>query len=188
MNYMSVILEEKKLDSKHKKMAEKLKVLREDLKKSNVRISKEFKKVGNSIYCVNAMPYISKDRDVLKKPEEVVSVRINWKKKSFEGMTTDEIFNELKQQWCWYVTVVDEEHTRNKYKNKDTLCVVFDSKEKAEKAKKIFNEMFLTAIEQDCIDEYKHFRLNPDKRLLTFDKLIGRRAYELYNMVDKGEI
>ena len=188
MNFMTVMLEERKLDSKFKKFAKKLEILKEKVKKEHVKIAKDLKKIGNSMYCLNAIPYISKERDVLKKPEEIVSIRINWKKKSFEGMTTDQIMNELKQQWCWYVVVVDEEHTRNKYKNKDTICVVFDTQEKAEKARRLFNKMFLTAIEQDCIEEYKHFRLNPDKRPLTFDKIIGKRAYELYDMIDKGEI
>ena len=188
MNFMTIILNEKVLTAKNKKIASKLEIVKDTIKKEKLKISKTLKKVGTSMYCVNAMPYISADRDVLKKPDEVCSVRINWKQKSFEGMTTDEIVKELKQQWCWYTTVVDEEHTRNKFKNKDVICVVFDDKDEAEKSLKVFNNMFLTAIEQDCIEEYKKFKQNPDKRPLTFDKIIGPKAYELYDQVDKGEI
>lgn len=46
--------------------------------------------------------------------------------------------------------------------------------------------MFRTAIEQDAIDEYKHFKQNPMKRPLTYDKLIDN-AYDLYDLVDRGE-
>ena len=51
----------------------------------------------------------------------------------------------------------------------------------------LFNKLFMTAIEQDCVDEYKKFKLNPDKRVLSFDKQIDN-AYELYELVDKGEL
>lgn len=188
MNFMTIILNEKVLTAKNKKIASKLDVVKDIVKKEKLKISKTIKKIGNSMYCLNAMPYISADRDVLKKPDEVCSIRINWKQKTFEGMTTDQIMNELKPQWCWYTTVVDEEHTRNKFKNKDIICAVFDSKEEAEKSLNAFNAMFLTAIEQDCIEEYKRFKQNPDKRPLTFDKIIGQRAYELYEQVDNGDI
>ena len=35
--------------------------------------------------------------------------------------------------------------------------------------------------------EYKKFKQNPDKRILSFDKLVDN-AYDLYEQVDKGEL
>ena len=52
---------------------------------------------------------------------------------------------------------------------------------------KVFKSMFMTAIEQDCVEEYKKFKQNPDKRILSFDKLVDN-AYDLYEQVDKGEL
>ena len=31
----------------------------------------------------------------------------------------------------------------------------------------------ITAMEQDAIDEYKHFKENPEKRVLSFDKIFS---------------
>ena len=45
----------------------------------------------------------------------------------------------------------------------------------------------MTAIEQDCVEEYRKFKQNPDKRILSFDKLVDN-AYDLYEQVDKGEL
>lgn len=114
-------------------------------------------------------------------------MRVNWKKKTFEGMSTNEIANQLKEQYGWNITTVDADHTRNKYKNKTDAWVVFDTKEEAERNMKLFNSMFITAIELDAIEEYKRFKENPAKRPLTFDKLV-ENAYELYEAVDQGEI
>lgn len=188
MNFMSVILEERKLTAKDtKKFGSTIENLKNIIKKEKVKISKNIKKVGNSMYCVNALPYIASTRDVLKKPDIVCSIRVNWKQKSYIGMSTNDIIKELKEQWCWYTSIVDEEHSRNKFKNKDIICVVFDSKEQAEKNMEIFKKLFMTAIEQDCVEEYKKFKQNPDKRVLSFDKLVDN-AYELYEKVDKGEL
>ena len=123
----------------------------------------------------------------MKKSTDVCNIRVNWKGTNFTGMTTDEICNKLKVQYGWNVTLVDKEHTRNKFKNKNVCWVVFDTEEQAKDALRHFNSMFMTAIELDCIEEYKRFKLNPEKRPLTFDKLVDN-AYELYEMVDNGEI
>ena len=187
MNFMSMVLDEKEVSKRDKKLIKKVEELKELVKKEHIKINKSLKRLGKSTYCLNSMPYIPKSRDVLIKPSEVCSIRVNWKKKSFEGMSTDDIIKELKVQWCWYTAIVDEEHSRNKYKNKDTICVVFDSEEKAKKYMNVFNKLFMTAIEKDCVEEYKKFKLNPDKRILSFDKLVNN-AYELYEAVDKGEL
>lgn len=188
MNFMAVILEERKLTAKdNKKFGATVESLKNLIKKEKIKISKTIKKVGNSMYCVNALPYIAGTRDVLKKPDEVCSIRINWKGKSYANVPTSVAIKELKEQWCWYTSIVDEEHSRNKFKNKDIICVVFDTKEEAEKNMEIFKNLFMTAIEQDCVEEYKKFRQNPDKRVLSFDKLVDN-AYELYEKVDNGEL
>ena len=90
----------------------------------------------------------------------------------------------MPEQYGWNVITVDKEHTRNNYQNKETCWCVFNKKEKALVALKIFNSMFRTAIEQDCIDEYKKFKQNPAKRVLTFNALIPN-AYDLYDLVDQ---
>jgi hypothetical protein len=188
MNLMSVVLEERKLTGKDaKKFGAKVEELKNIVKKEKIKISQTIKKIGNSMYCVNALPYIASSRDVLKKPDSICSIRVNWKKKSFAGLTTEQMIKELKEQWCWYTSIVDEEHSRNKFKNKDIICVVFDTKEEAEKNMEVFKKMFMTAIEQDCVEEYKKFKQNPDKRILSFDKLVDN-AYDLYEQVDNGEL
>jgi len=45
----------------------------------------------------------------------------------------------------------------------------------------------MTAMELDCIEEYKRFKENPEKRPLTFDMLCSN-AYELYEQVDNDEL
>ena len=185
MNLMALVLDEK--TTKDKKLHKKVNELKDLVKKEKIKINKTIKKIHNSMYCLNGLPYIPLTRDVLVKPNGVCSIRVNWKNKSFDGMSTDDIVKELKEQWCWYTSVVDEDHSRNKYKNKNTICVVFDKKEEAEKSMQIFNKLFMTAIENDCVEEYKKFKQNPDKRILSFDKLIDN-AYELYDKVDKGEL
>lgn len=185
MNYMSLVLGERKVPDNNKNLANKIDELKVLVKKNKIKFNKTIKKLGNTMYSVNGLPYISVSRDVLKKPDSICSIRVNWKKKSMGDMTLDEAIKELKEQWCWNVSVVDEEHTRNKYKNKDIICVVFDTKEEAEKNMEIFNKLFMTAIEQDCVEEYKRFKENPDKRPLTFDRLVSNYA-ELYQAVDDG--
>ena len=76
---------------------------------------------------------------------------------------------------------------RNKYKNKSTVWVVFDTEKKAKQAMEVFNSMFITAMEQDTVDEYKRFKESPEKRILSFDKILPT-AYDLYEAVDKGEM
>ena len=110
---------------------------------------------------------------------------INWNKESFTGLSTDEILKKLKKQYGWTVTVVDADHKRNKFKNKNIIWVIFDSSEEASRNMNLFNSMFITAMELDCINEYKKFKQSPDKRPLTFDKLCNT-AYDLYDQIDKG--
>ena len=77
--------------------------------------------------------------------------------------TIDNINNantELKDQWGWTIVTVDAEHQRNKYKNKSTAWVIFDTEEKAKTYMNLFNKMFITAIEWDAIEEYKKFKKN----------------------------
>lgn len=186
MNLMCAILSNT-FSSKDPKFNAKLENLKERLKKSGFKVNDKFTKIGDTYYYNNCLPLVNKARDVLKKPEGVCKIKVNWKKKLFPGMTTSEIYDQLKEQWGWTVTTVDAEHSRNKYKNKINAWVVFDTEEEAKKAMSMFNAMFMTAIEQDAIDEYKKFKENPDKRPLSFDKLVVN-AYELYEAVDKGEL
>jgi len=187
MNLMPFVLSDEEFNIKNKNIVNKIEKVKKALKTSKIKIKKVNKKIGDIFYCDNYLPFIKPDRDVLKKSTDVCNIRVNWKGTNFAGMTTDEICNKLKVQYGWNVTLVDKEHTRNKFKNKNVCWVVFDTEEQAKEALHIFNSMFMTAIELDCIEEYKRFKLNPEKRPLTFDKLVDN-AYELYEMVDKGEI
>lgn len=187
MNLMYVIVNNLEYTGKNKAIKARVENLQTRLKKQKIKISDKNVLIGETHYYNNVLPFIAKERDVLIKPEDSCKIRVNWKKKSFAGMTTDQIVNELKEQWGWGVTVVDADHTRNKYKNRSDYWVIFDTKEEAENMRKLFNSMFLTAIEQDCIEEYKRFKENPEKRILSFDKLVSN-AYDLYEAVDKGEM
>ena len=189
MNYMSVVMSDVKV--KNDNLNKKIERIRVNLKKNKIKITEKYKKVGDQVYYRNAIPYVSNMRDVLNKPQKICKILVNWGKKTFRGMTVKDILNSetIKSQYGWIVDIVDSDHSRNNYKNKETVWVVFDTEEKAKKAMEIFNEMFLTAIEQDCIEEYKNFKKNPMKRPLTFDKVLGKeQAYPLYELVDKGEI
>ena len=184
MNLMHIILSDIPVINKRKYGArEKIILGKQLLEKYRLKISNEYTQLGSALYYKNCLPLIVKTRDVLKKPLEVCKIRVNWKRK----ICTPEEYLSLKEQWGWTVTVVDAGHTRNKYKNKSTLWVVFDSKERAQKALTTFNTLFITAMEQDAIEEYKKFKENPEKRILSFDKILPT-AYELYEEVDKGNI
>lgn len=187
MNLMSFVLSTEEYNIKNKNIVRRIDKAKKAVKDEKLKIKKLSKKIGDVFYCDNYLPLISEDRDILKKSTDICSIRVNWKNLSFENMTTDEIVKELKPQFAFNITIVDREHTRNKFKNKSVCWVVFDTKEQAKKALQIFNSMFITAIELDCIEEYKRFKLNPEKKPLTFDKLV-ENAYELYEQVDKGEI
>lgn len=188
MNYMSVVMSDVKV--KGDGLNRKIENIRLNLKKQKIKITEKYRKIGDQVYYKNALPYISNMRDVLNKPTMICKIRVNWCKKNFKGMSVSDILkNELKEQYGWIIDIVDADHSRNNYKNKETVWVIFDTEEKAKKAMELFNEMFLTAIEQDCIEEYKNFRKNPVKRPLTFDKVLGKeQAYPLYELVDKGEL
>lgn len=187
MNYMSIILGERDVPKNNKRLSDSVEKLKQSIKKAKVKIDNKFVKLGDTLYYDNCLPYIPATRDVLKKPDGVCPIKVNWKKKSFEGMTTDEICKILKPQWGWCVAVVDEDHTRNKFKNKTIAWIVFDTEAEAKNTMTLFNKMFFTAIEKDTVDEYKKFKQNPEKRVLSFDKLVPN-AYELYDQVDKGEL
>ena len=156
---------------------------KELLEKYKLKIDSDYIKLGNILYFYNHLPKIVKTRDVLTKPQVVCKIRVNWKKKA---LTSDQ-YLKLKEQYGWTAVVVDSEHTRNNYKNKTIIWVIFDSENKAKQAMEVFNTMFITAMEQDAIDEYKKFKENPEKRILSFDKILPG-AYDLYEAVDNGEI
>lgn len=184
MNLMQFVISNNEFTSKSKKLDAKVNKLKETFKKSKIKVGDKNVKIGNTFYYDNILPNISINRDVLKKSNEICNIRVNWKKKD---LTVQEAIETLKEQWGWNITIVDAEHTRNKFKNKSDLWVIFDTEEKAKKALNLFNSMFITAIELDCIEEYKKFKQNPDKRPLTFDKLVPNYQ-ELYEAVDNHEI
>lgn len=184
MNLQCLILNNKKTDNL--RLNATLLELADDIVENKTKLSDKKIILGDMIYYRNCLPIISESRDLLKKPANICDIRINWKKEDFEGLTTKEIFNILKPQYGFCISIVDKDYTRNNYKNKESAWVVFDSKASAEKNLKVFNKMFRTAIEQDAIDEYKKFKQNPMKRPLTYDKLVDN-AYELYDLVDSGE-
>jgi hypothetical protein len=152
----------------------------------NLRFTSKYSKLGDVFYYENALPIIGKNRDVLTKPTDVCKIYLNWNRKNFSNLNTEEIVNSLHQQYGWSLTTVDADHKRNKFKNKSDIWVLFDSEEEAEEYRKYFNKMFITALEWDTIEEYKRFKENPEKRPLTFDQQTPN-AYELYEAVDNGE-
>jgi len=185
MNLMHIVLAQQPVRLKSKKYGvvnriEKCKLALQDFK---IEISKEYTRLGDVLYFYDCLPKIVKTRDVLKKPLSVCKMRVNWEHKPYN--ITE--YLQLPEQYGWTVTIVDSEHTRNKYKNKETAWVIFDTQERAQKAMNVFNLMFITAMEQDAIDEYKKFKENPDKRILSFDKILPT-AYDLYEAVDNGEM
>lgn len=187
MNLQFMLLNNKKTEDDEKLNAF-LEILAEDIKKNKIRFSEKKVMLGDMGYYQNALPIIPESRDVLKKASDICNIQVNWKKKDFGDMTIAEISkNELKQQYGFCISVVDKDYTRNNYKNKEFLWIVFDTENSARKYLAIFNRMFRTAIEQNAIDEYKRFKQNPMKRPLTYDRLVDN-AYDLYDMIDRGEI
>lgn len=185
MNFMYYVFDENELKKANSNIKEKVNNIVTEVNKEKIKLAKKSKRIKNCLYYLNGLPLINKNRDVLTKAFNVCKVRVNWKDVEITDLSKiDEI---LPEQYGWNISTVDKEHTRNNYQNKETSWVVFDKKEKAEKALKIFNSMFMTAIEQDCIDEYKHYKQNPAKRILTFNNIIPN-AYELYDLVDKNLI
>jgi hypothetical protein len=183
MNLMYYVFNDETLETDDKYFINQLNILKEKASKGKIKVAKKYKKIRNSLYFLNGLPLIDKTRDVLSKSFKVCKMRINWKDIAIDDPA--KINELLPEQYGWNISVVDKEHTRNNYQNKETYWIVFDKKEKAEQALEDFNMMFRTAIEQDCIDEYKHYKQNPAKRILTFNNII-HNAYDLYDLVDKG--
>lgn len=184
MNLLEKVLGKKDVTKLDKDLQFKYKNLQDQIQNKDIEISPIFEKLGKNIYYRNVLPLITEDRDVLKRPETICKIFINFDKQSFDNPKVNEIIEKIPEYWGWLVTTVDKEHTRNNFKNKEVFWVVFDSKERCEYNFKYFNMMFRTAIEQDAIDEYRKFKKNPDKRILTFDQIINN-AYDLYDLVDK---
>lgn len=185
MNLMYSYLNNLNFKCKNEKIVNKYNNLVNSWKNQNIIISNKYTKIGNTHYYYNCLPLIAKNRDVLKKPVDCCEIYLNWKNQSFDNMSTDDILRNLKKQYGWVTTIVDAEHKRNKFKNKNVIWAIFDTEEDAKYKMDLFNSMFITEIEIDCIEEYKKFKQNPDKKPLTFDKLC-KNAYELYDQVDKG--
>lgn len=186
MNFQFLLLNDKKTDNA--KVNAFLDKVAEEIKSTRIKLSDKKVMLGDMGYYHNCLPIIPESRDLLKKASNICPIRVNWKKQDFGDMTIDEICEtELKQQYGFCISIVDKDYTRNNFKNREFAWIVFDSEKAAEKNMRLFNKMFRTAIEQNAIDEYKRFKQNPMKRPLTYDKLVDN-AYELYDMVDRGEI
>jgi len=185
MNLQYLLLNDKKTNNE--KLNSFLEGVAELLKRSKVKFSDKKVMLGDTGYYHNCLPIVPESRDLLKKANNVCRMYVNWKREQFPDMTTQEICDILKPQYGFNISVVDKDYTRNNYKNKESFWVVFDSEKLAKKNMELFNKMFRTAIEQNAIDEYKRFKQNPMKRPLTYDKLVDN-AYELYDMVDRGEV
>lgn len=187
MNLQYIILNNKKSDN-NIRLNSILENAADFIKENKIKFTEKKIMLGEMGYYHNALPIIPESRDLLNKTQDIVKIRVNWKKKDFDGMTIKQICdNELKLQYGFSISIVDKGYSRNNFKNKETVWVVFDSLNSASKHLTAFNKMFRTAIEQNAIDEYKHFKQNPMKRPLTYDKLIDN-AYELYDAIDNGEI
>ena len=186
MNFQYMLLNNKKFTN-DRKLNKELADIAEEISINKIKFTEKKFVYNEMCYYHNALPIIPESRDVLKKPISICNMRVNWKKEKFEGLSPDEISTKLKLQYGFCITIVDKEHTRNNFKNKECVWVVFDSEKIALKNLYTFNKMFRTAIEQNCIDEYKKFKQNPMKRPLTYDKLV-ENAYELYARVDRGEL
>ena len=185
MNFQFLLLNDKKTDNA--KLNGYLDKVAEEIKSTKIKLSDKKVMLGDMGYYHNCLPIIPESRDLLKKASNICPIRVNWKKEAFEGLTSNEIYSLLKPQYGFCISIVDKDYTRNNYKNREFAWIVFDSEKSAEKNMRLFNKMFRTAIEQNAIDEYKRFKQNPMKRPLTYDKLVDN-AYELYDMVDRGEI
>lgn len=186
MNFMSIALSEEK-DIKDPILSKRIALIRDKISKCNIKIDNKFSRISEMHYYNNIIPLVSPSRDVLKKPTAICHIKVNWKRKPFVKYSLEEINETLQPQWGWSAQVVDVEHSRNKFKNKTVLWAVFDTEEDAKKSMELFNLMFMTAMEYDCVEEYKKFKECPDKRPLTFDQICPT-AYELYELVDKGEL
>lgn len=185
MNFQYLLLNDKKTDNA--KLNVYLDKVAEEIKSTKIKLSDKKIMLGDMGYYHNCLPIIPESRDLLKKASNICPMRVNWKKEAFEGLTSNEIYDLLKPQYGFCISIVDKDYTRNNFKNREFAWIVFDNEKSAEKNMKLFNKMFRTAIEQNAIDEYKRFKQNPMKRPLTYDKLVDN-AYELYDMVDRGEI
>ena len=185
MNLQYLVLANKKTID-NEKLNDSLQDLANSIKENKIKISNKKFVLGDMSYYRNCLPVIPETRDLLKKPVNVCNIRINWEKEDFSNLDANTIFEKLKPQYGFCVDIVDAGYTRNNFKNKESIWIVFDSKNSAEKNLRVFNKMFRTAIEQNAIDEYKKFKQNPMKRPLTYDKLVDN-AYELYDLVDRGE-
>jgi len=187
MNLQYMLLNDKKTvdDTKLNNNLERIAIA---IKENKIKFTEKKIMLGEIGYYQNALPIIPESRDLLSKSHTIVNIRVNWKKQDFGDMSIDDICkNELKLQYGFNISIVDKDYTRNNYKNKENVWVVFNTEAAARKNLDLFNRMFRTAIEQDAINEYKRFKQNPAKRVLTYDKLIDN-AYELYDMVDNGEL
>lgn len=185
MNFQFLLLNDKKTDNP--KVNIFLDKVAEEIKTTRIKLSDKKVILGDIGYYHNCLPIIPEERDLLKKANNVCKMYVNWKKQDFEGMSSNEICDILKPQYGFCISIVDKDYTRNNFKNREFAWIIFDTEKSAEKNMKLFNKMFRTAIEQNAIDEYKRFKQNPMKRPLTYDKLVDN-AYELYDMVDRGEI
>lgn len=183
MNLMQDVISDIESNIKNQYLLERIQTLKIEVKKKHIKFTKNSVLLGNTYYYHNCLPYISEARDVLKKPNIICKMKVNWKNK-----IVDNLYQTLPYQWGWTITTVDAEHQRNKYKNKSISWVIFDTEEKAKINMEIFNKMFITAIEWDAINEYKKFKKNPEKRPLTFDKILDKTTvYSLYEAVDQGK-
>lgn len=185
MNLMYYLMNNKDIKTNDKNVKRHFAELKEKFTTSKIKIATKSKHIGNCTYFLNCLPFVDKNRDVLNKSFNVCKVRVNWKNINITDPSM--IDSLLPEQYGFNIHIVDAGYARNNYQNKETYWVVFDKKEKAEKALLYFNEMFFTAIEQDCVEEYKRFKQNPAKRPLTFNALLAN-AYDLYDLVDKGLI
>lgn len=190
MNFQYLLINNKKTDNA--KINNFLNGVAEEIKCSKIKLSDKKIMLGDMGYYNNCLPIIPESRDLLKKASNICKIYVNWKKEDLSNFNLtypnlNSFIFPLKEQYGFCISIVDKDYTRNNFKNREFVWVVFNSKNKAEQAMKLFNKMFRTAIEQNAIDEYKKFKQNPMKRPLTYDKLVDN-AYELYDMVDRGEI
>ena len=187
MNFQYLLLNDKKTENA--KINAYLDSIAEVLRKSKVKFSDKKVMLGDIGYYQNCLPIIPGSRDLLKKASSICKMYVNWKKEDFTNWDFSKIVYPfpLKEQYGFCISIVDKDYTRNNFKNREFVWVVFNSEKAAKENMHLFNKMFRTAIEQNAIDEYKRFKQNPMKRPLTYDKLVDN-AYELYDMVDRGEV
>lgn len=187
MNLQCLLVNNKKTEN-NTRLNNTLQELADEIKANKIKLSEKKTILGDMSYYRNCLPIIPETRDLLKKPTNICKMYVNWKKEDLSGYDLSRIVYPfpLKEQFGFCIDIVDTGYTRNNFKNKESAWIVFDSENSAIKNLRIFNKMFRTAIEQNAIDEYKKFKQNPMKRPLTYDKLVDN-AYELYDLVDRGE-